>query len=736
MASIGQKKKSRLKEMAPSGPSEQLDLDAVGKEIIDSALEAFNEELAASSPALKNIAKEFSFQINEFFEGFREGVTAEIEVFKQQLAEQNGLSPNLPTDIPTSLPLDPFEEKKQRTQEEIKKELQELNKGISNTVLGRDLIPQEKKKGFGKLSGAAGQFGIGLLGGLTSFMGGEKWAENKISANSEMSAFVEAETKLRSKSDPEGFGSMSRKEQKKLLKTDFKEIKKAEKELGELESQADKYRRAGYSEEQINMIGDFGSKRDKLTDTLAKHDVSRTKKDLGLTEEEAHEQNLLREKEFDEVEKQTTLLTEIKNLLSGKKQPEATPANGGAGIPSLPMPGLPGGPPGKGGFFGKLASGAKNLGKALVSPKGIAAMAVVGGAYTAYSGYKGANKESEAKMAEIDAAEKSGQLSKEEAETQRQQVAAQTTENKGGAVGKGTGMAAGAIGGAKVGAMLGSFAGPVGTVVGGLAGGALGAVAGSSVGQNIGGMVGKGVAGVKSMFGMGTPTTATGEPVLDADGDKKQQAMKYFESKGYTKEQAAGLVGNLMAESGNDLKTDAVGDGGKAYGIAQWHPDRQAKFKEVFGKDIREASFKDQLEFIEWELNNTEKRAGKKLRESKTAEEAATNVDKFYERSSGEHRDKRISLAKGLMENNEFDSSKSVYASLDGAGKTNQIGAKLEQDAIRSEGQKQNIIVQAPQAAPMQSSSKGETQIVPQPFTNMIKNREPSVSDYLRSRYA
>jgi Phage tail lysozyme len=35
---------------------------------------------------------------------------------------------------------------------------------------------------------------------------------------------------------------------------------------------------------------------------------------------------------------------------------------------------------------------------------------------------------------------------------------------------------------------------------------------------------------------------------------------------------ATGVVGNLVAESG--LRTDAVGDGGLARGIAQWHPSR------------------------------------------------------------------------------------------------------------------------------------------------------------------
>jgi peptidoglycan hydrolase-like protein with peptidoglycan-binding domain len=126
------------------------------------------------------------------------------------------------------------------------------------------------------------------------------------------------------------------------------------------------------------------------------------------------------------------------------------------------------------------------------------------------------------------------------------------------------------------------------------------------------------------------------------------EALMFFISKGWTGTQAAGIVGNLQAESGVNLKIDAVGDGGQAYGIAQWHPPRQANFAKVFGKDIRKSSFKDQLEFVDWELKNTESRAGNMLKSAKTPAEAASIVDQYYERSSGAHRQKRIDYAMAL----------------------------------------------------------------------------------------
>lgn len=136
---------------------------------------------------------------------------------------------------------------------------------------------------------------------------------------------------------------------------------------------------------------------------------------------------------------------------------------------------------------------------------------------------------------------------------------------------------------------------------------------------------------------------------LGETGNAKE-AMQFFMSKGWTKEQAAGIVGNLQAESGANMRTDAVGDNGKAYGIAQWHPDRQARFKEVYGKDIRQAGFKEQLEYVNWELNNSERRAGDRLRQTTSAEEAAAVVDKFYERSTGQHIRNRQANAIALLQ--------------------------------------------------------------------------------------
>jgi Phage tail lysozyme len=112
---------------------------------------------------------------------------------------------------------------------------------------------------------------------------------------------------------------------------------------------------------------------------------------------------------------------------------------------------------------------------------------------------------------------------------------------------------------------------------------------------------------------------------------KESSAIAYFQAQGWTKEQAAGIVANLKRES--QLDANAVGDKGQAFGIAQWHKDRQDKFKAKFGKDIKGSSLPDQLAFVQYELTQgDEKNAGKLLRGTTTASGAGAVVSANYER--------------------------------------------------------------------------------------------------------
>ena len=118
--------------------------------------------------------------------------------------------------------------------------------------------------------------------------------------------------------------------------------------------------------------------------------------------------------------------------------------------------------------------------------------------------------------------------------------------------------------------------------------------------------------------------------------DSDKQAIAFFESKGWTKWQAAGIVQNLQDESGLDPNVKP-GDNGTAVGIGQWHPDRQARFKAHYGHDLQGSSLAEQLDFVNYELTTEglEKSAGDRLRADLGAGSAGHDVSKYYERPLG-----------------------------------------------------------------------------------------------------
>jgi len=106
---------------------------------------------------------------------------------------------------------------------------------------------------------------------------------------------------------------------------------------------------------------------------------------------------------------------------------------------------------------------------------------------------------------------------------------------------------------------------------------------------------------------------------------------KYLMNLGYTKANASGIAGNLFVESSyNPL---AVGDNGTSFGLAQWHKsrwDRLNKWSKENNKNPN--TFQGQLDYLNWELKNTEKNAYKKLVEAKTPYQSAYNFAKYFER--------------------------------------------------------------------------------------------------------
>lgn len=131
------------------------------------------------------------------------------------------------------------------------------------------------------------------------------------------------------------------------------------------------------------------------------------------------------------------------------------------------------------------------------------------------------------------------------------------------------------------------------------------------------------------------PTGASGG---GSRSERIDQAINFFQGQGWSRAQAIGIVANLDAESAMDAD-NYQDSGGPGYGLAQWENPRQRDFAAWAGKDIHGSSFEEQLRFVQYELTHSESAAGRALRGTTSAREAAEVVTRLYERpadSAGE----------------------------------------------------------------------------------------------------
>ena len=122
---------------------------------------------------------------------------------------------------------------------------------------------------------------------------------------------------------------------------------------------------------------------------------------------------------------------------------------------------------------------------------------------------------------------------------------------------------------------------------------------------------------------------------------------RYFISKGFSKEQASGFVGNFWQES--RLNPNAVNQKSGAIGIAQWLGSRKTQLL----KKNNPYSLQTQLDFVWEELNSTEKNAYIRIKASNTVEQSTYNIRKYFERpgESEANDTARLAIAKKILNN-------------------------------------------------------------------------------------
>jgi hypothetical protein len=165
-------------------------------------------------------------------------------------------------------------------------------------------------------------------------------------------------------------------------------------------------------------------------------------------------------------------------------------------------------------------------------------------------------------------------------------------------------------------------------------------------------------------FGRQPLATQTQQLTALQGANAARAANQFFVNKGYTPEQSAGIVGNLVHESG--MNPAAPGDAGTSGGLAQFHNERLANLRSFAAAQGKPATdFQTQLEFIDKELHSTEAGTLAKLQEAKTPEQAAAAfID--YERPKGWTPDNpagglgyqsRINLARAVFNGRPADTS-------------------------------------------------------------------------------
>lgn len=146
-----------------------------------------------------------------------------------------------------------------------------------------------------------------------------------------------------------------------------------------------------------------------------------------------------------------------------------------------------------------------------------------------------------------------------------------------------------------------------------------------------------------------SPNTSNVRPLAISANEKT--AFNYFVKKGLTKKQAAGIVGNLVVESGVDPTIKQIG-GGPGRGIAQWSVggrwdhDSKDNVKWYVGQHGGSmTSLTKQLDFTWYELKTFSRYGYSSLKSSTTISAATVAFEKKFEGCGTCNQSNRISAA-------------------------------------------------------------------------------------------
>ena len=116
----------------------------------------------------------------------------------------------------------------------------------------------------------------------------------------------------------------------------------------------------------------------------------------------------------------------------------------------------------------------------------------------------------------------------------------------------------------------------------------------------------------------------------NATGERSKYIQQKLMSMGFTASAAAGVVGNLVQESG--LRTDAIGDNGTSGGLAQWHNERLNALKRfATARGKKWTDLDTQLEFLAEEMRTSYADTYAKMQSAELPEIAGQIMTDEYE---------------------------------------------------------------------------------------------------------
>jgi hypothetical protein len=185
-------------------------------------------------------------------------------------------------------------------------------------------------------------------------------------------------------------------------------------------------------------------------------------------------------------------------------------------------------------------------------------------------------------------------------------------------------------------------------------------LAGTKAGDAVGEVAAKVMASLGNKNAQDAVNRANGRGPANHSGDfnasrtdwyKKKQAdaIAYFQSQGFSRNAAIGMTANIARESSFD--PHITGDNGKAYGLGQWHPDRQANFAKFTGMPIQGSSYQQQLAFYAHEVKQNKRLMGMLSQQDITAPASAMAVSYLNERPANGtlEAERRARMAQGMV---------------------------------------------------------------------------------------